>query len=107
MTAGETSALTVCDQWAGRTATVTVRGEIDAATADAFHERLAAVAGGGPTRLVIDLAGVEFLDSAGLRAFVRLRKALPRDCPIILRSPHRRTRQVFDLTGLATAFEFE
>jgi anti-anti-sigma factor len=56
---------------------------------------------------VIDLAGVGFLVSAGLRAFVRLRKALPADCPVILRSPRPRARQVFDLTGLGTAFEFE
>jgi anti-anti-sigma factor len=57
--------------------------------------------------VVIDLAGVGFLDSAGLRAFVRLRKALPGHCPVILRSPHPRTRQVFELTGLGTAFEFQ
>jgi anti-anti-sigma factor len=55
--------------------------------------------------VVIDLAGVGFLDSAGLRAFVRLRKALPGHCPVILRSPHPRTRQVFELTGLGTAFQ--
>ena len=107
MAAGEDSALTVCDQWAEGTATVTVRGDIDIVSADAFHARLAAVASRGPTRLVIDLAGVEFLDSAGLGAFVRLRRALPKDCPVILRSPRRRTRQVFELTGLGTAFEFE
>jgi anti-anti-sigma factor len=86
---------------------VTVRGEIDAATASTFCPRLADVAGGSPRRVVIDLAGVGFLDSAGLRAFVRLRKALPGHCPVILRSPHPRTRQVFELTGLGTAFEFQ
>jgi anti-anti-sigma factor len=105
--ADQTPALTVWDQWDEGTATVTVRGELDAATADVFGQRLAEVAGGSPLRLVIDLAGVGFLDSAGLRAFVRLRKALPPHCSVILRSPQPRTRQVFDLTGLGTAFEFE
>jgi len=105
--AEQAPALAVSDQWDDGTATVTVRGELDAATADAFGQRLAEVASGSPWRLVIDLAGVGFLVSAGLRAFVRLRKALPADCPVILRSPRSRARQVFDLTGLGTAFEFE
>jgi anti-anti-sigma factor len=99
--------LTVCGQWDDGTAMVTVHGDIDASTADALYQRLADVAGGGPPRLVIDLAGVGFIDSAGLLAFVRLRKALPGHCPVILRSAHPRTRQVFELTGLGTAFEFE
>jgi anti-anti-sigma factor len=105
--AEQSPALTVCDQWDDGTATVTVRGEIDVATAETFYRQLASVADGGPRRVVIDLAGVGFLDSSGLRAFVRLRKAVPGDCPVILRSPHPRTRQVFELTGLGTAFEFE
>lgn len=107
MAAEQAPSLTVHGEWADGTATVTVRGDIDAGTVDALYERLAGVADGGPRRLVIDLAGVGFIDSAGLRAFVRLRKALPRHCPVILRSPRRRTREVFALTGLGTAFEFE
>jgi anti-anti-sigma regulatory factor len=42
--AEQVPALTVCDQWDQGTATVTVRGELDAATADAFGQRLAEVA---------------------------------------------------------------
>jgi anti-sigma B factor antagonist len=105
--AEQAPALTVRDQWDDGTVTVTVRGEIDAATADTFYQRLADVASGSPRRLVIDLAGVDFLDSSGPRAFVRLRKALPGHCLVILRSAHLRTRQVFELTGLGTAFEFD
>jgi anti-anti-sigma factor len=105
--AEQAPSLTVYGQWDDGTATVTVRGDIDAATADALYQQLADVADGGPRRLVIDLAGVGFIDSGGLRAFVRLRKAVPGRCPVILRSVHSRTRQVFELTGLGTAFEFE
>ncbi|MDX6416003.1 MAG: anti-sigma factor antagonist [Trebonia sp.] len=107
MAAEQVPAVKVYDQWDQGTATMTVCGDLDAVTADAFCQRLAEVASGSPRRLVIDLAGVGFLDSAGLRAFVQLRKALPGDCPVILRSPPPRARQVFDLAGLGTAFEFE
>lgn len=85
MAAREVPTLTICDQWDQGAATVTVRGELDGATADAFGRRLAHVADRSPRRLVIDLAGVGFLDSARLSAFVRLPKALPADCAVILR----------------------
>lgn len=107
MAAEQAPSLTVRGEWDDGTATVTVRGDIDHVNADALYQRLAGVAAGGPRRLVIDLAGVGFIDSAGLRAFVRLRKVLPGHCPVILRSPRRQTREVFALTGLGTAFEFE
>jgi anti-anti-sigma factor len=107
MAAERAPTLTVSDHWDDRAATVTLRGEIDAATVGILSQRLAAVAGDSPRRVAIDLSEVDFLDSAGLWAFVRLRKALPAHCPVVLRSAHPRTRQVFDLTGLGTAFEFE
>ena len=43
-------------------------GELDAFTVAQFRESLAEI--GGPTRLLIDLAGVPFLDSAGLGALI-------------------------------------
>lgn len=86
---------------------MTVTGEIDVGTADLFSARLAEVAGRHPERLVIDMAGVGFMDSAGLSCLVRVRRLLPKDCQVIVRSAQRRVRQVFDLTGLSTAYEFE
>jgi anti-anti-sigma factor len=100
-------ALTVCDRWDGTEATVTAQGEIDVTTAAVLSGHLGRVAARNPRRLVIDLAGVGFLDSAGLQAFARVRRELPEDCPVIIRSVRRRLRQVFDITGLSTAFVFE
>jgi anti-sigma B factor antagonist len=100
-------ALTVRDRWEEGEATVTVQGEIDLSTVGAFSERLHDVARQNPQRLVINLSGVDFLDSSGLHAFVRVRKELPGHCPIILRSPRRQIRQVFELTGLSPAFVFD
>ena len=107
MAAEQAPALTVRDQWDEGTATVTVRGEIDAATADTFYPRLADVASGGPRRLVIDLAGSTSSTPPGCGRSSGSGKALPGHCPVILRSPHLRTRQVFELTGPGTAFEFD
>jgi anti-anti-sigma factor len=49
------------------TPVVTAVGEIDMSNADRFRDVLGQAAGDGG-RLVVDLTGVEYLDSAGLRA---------------------------------------
>ena len=100
-------ALTVRDRWDGAEATVTVQGEIDVTTAAALSGHWDEVAARNPQRLVIDLAEVGFLDSAGLQAFAQVRRKLPEDCPVIVRSAQPRLRQVFEITGLSTAFVFE
>ena len=100
-------ALTVCDRWDGTEATVTVQGEIDVTAAAVLSGHLGGVAARNPRRLVIDLAGAGFLDSAGLQAFAQVRRKLPEDCPVIVRSARPRLRQVFEITGLSAAFVFE
>ncbi|MCY3578383.1 MAG: STAS domain-containing protein [bacterium] len=45
---------------------LTVTGEIDMATAPRFRQRLLGVITGGAQNVVIDLSGVDFIDSTGL-----------------------------------------
>ncbi|WP_244524770.1 STAS domain-containing protein [Trujillonella endophytica] len=49
---------------------VSVVGEVDCSTAPRLTESIDAVLATGPAELVVDLAGVSFLDSAGLHALV-------------------------------------
>ena len=100
-------ALTVRDRWDDGVATVTVQGEIDLSSVGTFSEFLGDVARQNPQRLVINLAGVAFLDSSGLHAFVRVRRELSERCPIILRSPQHQVRRVFEIAGLSPVFVFE
>ena len=55
--------------------TPTVR-RLDASVAPAFKQAVVAVIVGGKQRLVLDLVGVEFIDSSGLGAMVSILKAL-------------------------------
>ena len=48
-------------------AVVSVSGEIDLVTAPALEQAIGAVVAESPTALVIDLSGVEFLGSVGLK----------------------------------------
>lgn len=50
----------------GRWEVLTVTGEIDMATAPRFRQRLLGVIGGGAQNVVIDISGVDFIDSTGL-----------------------------------------
>ena len=88
-------------------ATLRLRGDIDLATADdvaAEGGKLLADSGPG-TRLVLDLAEVSFLDSSGLSALVRLRRAADEQgSQILLRNVPHRVAILLDLSGLAEHF---
>ena len=45
---------------------IRVRGEIHVSTAPEFAQRFATVVEGGNTAIVLDMSGVEFIDSTGL-----------------------------------------
>jgi anti-anti-sigma factor len=99
--------LTIDERWDAGVAIATVRGEIDIDTVATLSELLGHLAAKNPQRLIIDLAGVSFVDSSGLGGFVRIRNTLPPGCPVIIRSPQRRIRQLFKITGLDSVIIFE
>lgn len=72
---------------------ITVRLErIDAAMAIQFKEEMRSATKGGADRVILDLTGVEFIDSSGLGAIVAAMKQL---------GDHRR----LDLAGLTPAVD--
>jgi anti-anti-sigma factor len=100
----QNSALTVQDEWDGGTALLTVQGEIDTCTAEVLSGCLRDVIRKKPDRLIIDLAGVSFLDCSAVHAFIEARRALSLEYPLILRSPRSQARRVFELTALDSVF---
>jgi anti-sigma B factor antagonist len=94
---------------AGPDSTVlTVRGELDLTSAPAFERELRAVEATNPRRLVIDLSGLEFMDSTGLRALLLARERAQADGhELALRRGPRQVQRVLELTKTAEAFEFE
>jgi anti-anti-sigma factor len=86
---------------------VHLAGEIDAASSG----RLRAVLGervDDDHDLVVDLAGVAFIDSSGLGVLVgALRRFQAAGHQLILRAPTPSLQRVLEVTGLATAFPLE
>jgi anti-sigma B factor antagonist len=76
-----------------------VHGEIDLATADRFEEQaLEAVLGTPGSSVLIDLSGVPFVDSAGLRALLRVVEL--DDGKTLIVQPSRQVFKLLHLTSL-------
>jgi len=85
---------------------VTVSGRIDSSNATQLGERLNEQIDSGSVNLVVDLANVEYMSSAGLRELVAALKRVKKDGgDLRLSSPSDRVREVLDLAGLSTIFE--
>jgi anti-anti-sigma factor len=81
-------------------------GDLDAYTTPGFHEH-ARRYDPAEVQLVVDLAGVRLLDSAGLSALVSLRNRAHRESSRIgIVCPDREMARLFWFTGLRPAFAF-
>jgi len=91
---------------AGEPVVVTVRGEVDLATAAELESCLQQAFGDAPEGITLDLEGLTFIDSSGLRVLVASAKeARSRDASLTLRNVPRHAQRVLDLTGLAEWFD--
>ena len=63
----------------GEVQIVSVFGDVDLGTVSAIEELVDAAAGDGAGPVVVDLSGVGFMDSIGLRLLIRTRRRLERD----------------------------
>ena len=77
-------------------------GELDPATAPDLEAAIARCAADGDVATVtLDLAGVTFLDSSGLRVLVAARESLrAAGTELALRGPNANIRRVLEITGL-------
>jgi len=88
------------------TLVLTPSGRLDSVTSADLEQRLIAVA--GERRLVVDLAGVEYVSSAGLRVFLKLaRRVKDAGGVLLLCALGEPVRQVFDLAGFLPLFAIE
>ena len=85
---------------------VTICGEIDLYTAPRLHSELAGLlAEGMPTRVVIDMSGVEFCDSTGMNVLLScLRRARERGGELEIAAPKPAVRKILQVTGLDSVF---
>ena len=80
--------------------TLILDGDLDISAASGFLQSASRVVGDRTERLVLDLAGVTFLDCSGLRALAIAAGFAPGGCPVIVRSLSPAVRRILGLTGL-------
>lgn len=84
---------------------LTATGEIDVAAAPGLREQLVDLIEGGTVELVVDLDGVDFIDSTGLGVLVgAVRRARAAEGDVRLVCTNSRLLKVFDVTGLDEVF---
>jgi anti-sigma B factor antagonist len=84
---------------------VRVVGDVDMATAGFLAAELAQAVEGFDGAVTVNMAGVTFLDSAGLCALLRAHTALDtRGRRLVVTSPARAASRTFELAGLLDTF---
>jgi anti-anti-sigma factor len=91
--------LTVTTIRDGAVCTLILAGDLDLLTAGEFLQHAARVLDDRIERLVLDLAGVTFLDCAGIRALAIATCFVPSSCPVIIRSLSPPARRIITVLG--------
>jgi anti-sigma B factor antagonist len=85
---------------------ICVRGEIHVTTAPQFAEHLNAAVENGKTAIVLDMTGVEFIDSTGLSVLLNgLRLVNQRRGNLALVCTNPTVLRLFQITGLTDTFD--
>lgn len=97
--------LTLESREEGDRTVVAVGGEIDVYTAPKLREQLVDLVNDGRYHLVVDMEGVEFLDSTGLGVLVGgLKRVRAHDGSLRLVCTQERILKIFRITGLTKVF---
>jgi anti-sigma B factor antagonist len=85
---------------------IRIAGEIHATTAPEFSERLNAAIADGKTGVILDLTGVEFIDSTGLSVLLNgLRRVTRVRGSMVLACANPTVLRLFEITKLDSTFD--
>ena len=90
----------------GTTLTVALEGRLDTTTAPKLEEELRSSVD-GITRLVFDLAKLEYISSAGLRVLLAMQKLMNRQGAMLLRNVTEAVMEVLEVTGFSDILRIE
>jgi anti-sigma B factor antagonist len=83
---------------------IAISGELDSSNAASQEAVIAPVALAHPQRLIFDLSGLRFMDSAGIAVLVGIAAKVD---AVSLRDPSQVVRRVIEVTGLTDVLTIE
>jgi len=87
-------------------AVISLAGEVDVYTSPRVKQEIVNLLNSDVTRMVVDLTGVEYLDSTGLGVLIGgLKRARERDGDLKLICDNVRILRIFEITGLTKIFD--
>lgn len=87
---------------------IALEGELDVTSAPSFRATVFGLIGAGHRRLVIDLSGLDFIDSRGLWVIVAAHREVDAaGGKLLLRHPRPTALKVLETTGLSGMIEIE
>jgi len=89
----------------GEALVVRLAGELDLYNTPVLRTALLECAARNPSRLVVDLAEVTFIDSTALGALIEVRSSLGSKDGLVLASPGLEARRALEISGLDRHFE--
>jgi anti-anti-sigma factor len=94
---------------AGERPTLSVDGELDLSSVPVLAQHIEGQIGGDSKALTLDLSGVTFMDSSGLRLLIELNERAQRDGWSLSLIPpeHEAAKLVLRMTGADRALPFE
>lgn len=86
---------------------ISVRGKLDTNTAPELEGRIRE-ADSGETSAVLDIDGLDYISSAGLRIVLNLKKTMSsRGGDLVIRGASDDVREIFDMTGFSDIITIE
>lgn len=83
---------------------VHLSGELDSSNAERLDQALSATLAAAPERMVFDLSGLRFMDSAGIAVLVRAATAV---ASVQVREPTAIVKRLIEVTGLSNVLRIE
>jgi anti-anti-sigma factor len=90
----------------GSNMTISLTGRMDTTTAPKLEAELKQSIG-GVEELVLDLAGLEYLSSAGLRVLLSAQKVMNRQGSMVVKHVNDTIMEIFEVTGFSDILTIE
>jgi anti-sigma B factor antagonist len=97
------------EQPRGANLVLSIAGELDISTVPVLERQIEAIGENPPTTLTLDLSGLTFMDSSGLRLLIELNERSARETWTLslIPSQHESANLVLRITGADAALPFE